>query len=746
MARRQLVLLLTLAALLAGAARGARIVAVGDVHGEIDGFDSVLQATALTDLEGRWVGGDAILVQTGDVTDRGARVKDVMDRLRALQEQAPTQGGRVVALLGNHEVSNLTHLFDERSTPAAIYRQIWADFAAADSARTQRSAYRRWRRWYQRYPVCVKEENRDWIDDREAWREDHPPGYVEYLEAISPSGEYGRWLRGLDLAFELDGAIFLHGGLSPELVEEGYRSVAAINEAARKALAQFDEDRQWLIDEQVILPISDLWETHCAVYVEMVRLEQTGGNKALLQRAQLAELDARLPGRPSWFPNAAHGPLWYRGLATTAEADLAAQLDGILAAFGAERIAVGHTPQPGEIRSRFDGRVYLIDTAMAYPELGGRASALEIDGDRVTAVYPNERVTMAGGAGEPGVDVAPPETQPVEGTNGNTDRPVEATNGHGDEPVEGANRHQSPGAAPPAESAEGPAGDAEPAVPVWLGPDGEPLPFRSMEEVLDFLAEAKVVNTAAIDTGVTQPRKLLLERDGVRAHAVFHDVEIEKRRQQLQGTIVTFFRDHYANNIAAFELSRMLGMTNVPPAVVRKVGRQRGSVQLWIEDSETEADRRRRGFLPAGDWRLTAMDMHVFDNLANNIDRNQGNILFDADRKLWFIDHTRAFGRLKRLPTPERVRRCSRRLFRALKDLDEAAALARLRPHVGLYEVRGLIGRRDLLVALIEERIATLGEAAVLFDYGDPSAPAAVADEEPMVPEAPAEPPSVDLP
>ena len=127
MARRAL-LLAAFACLLAVGARAARVVAVGDIHGEIGGFDSVLRAAALTDADGRWVGGDAILVQTGDVTDRGPRVKAVMDRLRSLQGQAPTQGGRVVAMLGNHEFSNLSHLFDTSSTPIEVYHQTWADF------------------------------------------------------------------------------------------------------------------------------------------------------------------------------------------------------------------------------------------------------------------------------------------------------------------------------------------------------------------------------------------------------------------------------------------------------------------------------------------------------------------------------------------------------------------------------------------------------------------------------------------
>jgi hypothetical protein len=745
MVRRFLLLLLALAWLQAGTVQGARIVAVGDVHGEIDGFDSVLRAAALIDEDGRWVGGDAVLVQTGDVTDRGTRVRAVMDRLRSLQEQAPAQGGRVVPLLGNHEISNLIHLFDETSTPAAVYHQIWRAFSAADSTRRQRAAYKQWHAWLRRYPGCVKQEDRDWRENRRAWMADHPPGFVEYIEALSPVGEYGKWLRGLDIAVEIDGSIFLHGGLSPQLVEQGHDSVAEINRTVERAIEQFDQDRQRLIDEELIVPFSSLWELHCALFVEIAALGEDGSPEALARRVELDEMRSRLPGMGGWFPTEAHGPLWYRGLAMAEEADLSSQLDLILEAFGAERIAVGHTPQPGEIRSRFDGRVFLIDTAMAYAELGGRAAALEIDGDRVTAVYADERVLLVGAP-----EAAPPEKpqpKPAEGTNGHGDESIESSNGHADQPAESTNGDQETEAVPPAadtaDTAESSTSATGPAREVWLGPDGEPLPFSDVSEVLDFLANAKVVDSSAIGSGVTLPKKLLLERDGVRAHAIFHDVNVEKRRERLRGgRVIAFFRDTYENNVAAFELSRILGLTNVPPAVVRKVGREEGSVQLWIEDSNTEADRRRLDINPDGDWRLTSSDMQVFDNLSNNIDRNQGNILYDADWNLWFIDHTRTFGRTKALPSPERVKRCSRSLYRALQELDEAEVRRRLRPYIGVYEIGGLMARRDLLVALIEERIAATSEMAVLFDYGDPAAAATEGKEDPpAIPEAPAEPP-----
>src|SRR5688500_18647933 len=49
-----------------------RIVAVADVHGAHDRFVSILRAAGLIDGRERWSGGRAILVQTGDVLDRGA--------------------------------------------------------------------------------------------------------------------------------------------------------------------------------------------------------------------------------------------------------------------------------------------------------------------------------------------------------------------------------------------------------------------------------------------------------------------------------------------------------------------------------------------------------------------------------------------------------------------------------------------------------------------------------------------------
>src|SRR5262245_61321558 len=94
-------------ALVAAAPSTPGIVAMGDIHGDLNAFDRGLHAAGLTDEHGRWVGGRTVLVQTGDYMDRGPDVRGVLDRLMSLETEAAAAGGRVVVLLGNHEVMNL---------------------------------------------------------------------------------------------------------------------------------------------------------------------------------------------------------------------------------------------------------------------------------------------------------------------------------------------------------------------------------------------------------------------------------------------------------------------------------------------------------------------------------------------------------------------------------------------------------------------------------------------------------------
>ena len=101
----------------------------------------------------------------------------------------------------------------------------------------------------------------------------------------------------------------------------------------------------------------------------------------------------------------------------------------------------------------------------------------------------------------------------------------------------------------------------------WHGPDGNPLPLQGHEEITEFLLKARVVSSKRIGEGINNPLKVLLERDGVQMHAIFRDVSVRKSRVKLGNRYRFNFRDEALFEVAAYELGRLLGLNNIPPAV-----------------------------------------------------------------------------------------------------------------------------------------------------------------------------------
>ena len=185
------------------------------------------------------------------------------------------------------------------------------------------------------------------------------------------------------------------------------------------------------------------------------------------------------------------------------------------------------------------------------------------------------------------------------------------------------------------------------------------------------------------------------------------------------GSFVMFFRDSYLNEVAAYRLGLMLGIHNIPPAVVRTHKGAEGSFQLWLEGATTEKERMAKG-LKAPDkavFRRQVFDMDVFDALINNVDRNQGNILWDKDWNLWMIDHTRAFGRDNKVRSPEALQMCSRSLYNAIKGLDSKALKSAMKPYMSSFELTALVKRHKDLVKTLDQMIQSQGEDQVIFEY-----------------------------
>jgi len=374
------------------AAQPDRVVAIGDIHGAAEQFLALLEAVGLTDSSQRWTGGRTTLVQTGDFTDRGTGVRAVIDLLMRLETEASAAGGKVIVLLGNHEAMNLmANLRD-------VNPELLASFEAPGSATRRDEAYEAY--------VALMGDRAEVLGPlvpdplpRAQWMEVHPPGFFEYMEAFGPDGTYGRWLLAKPVVAQVGDSILLHGGLHPT---KSPTRLSELNEKARSEIEAYYEYRAQLVERGIILPFFTFQETTTAVQQELdywVELVAPTGPPAPDHDVSLSRDERELIGMlidmgnmGSWTVIDEDGPVWFRGFARWSDDEGLPQARSLTERYGVTRIVVGHTPPPTRlITARFDNRVFLIDTGMLTGHYSGRASALEIVGKQVTAVYLDRR-------------------------------------------------------------------------------------------------------------------------------------------------------------------------------------------------------------------------------------------------------------------------------------------------------------------------------------------------------------------
>ena len=220
--------------------------------------------------------------------------------------------------------------------------------------------------------------------------------------------------------------------------------------------------------------------------------------------------------------------------------------------------------------------------------------------------------------------------------------------------------------------------------------------------------------------------KCVLEYEGIRFHGAFRSVDVTARKSAPRGIEkpTKKYRDAAIFEMAAYELSELLGIGRVPPVVERTIDGHDGTLQIWMEGVRPEVVLIKDDLLHPPDavrWFQQKQIMYVFDNLIANSDRNQGNLLIDRSWNIWLIDHTRAFKRSSTLIYVDKLTRCERRLWTALRGVDDATLRRRLEPYLESQEITRLLTRRGTLIRHIESLIKKSGEEAVLFDLRPPA-------------------------
>ena len=312
-----------------------RIVAVGDLHGDYDAWAAIARQAGLTDARGKWAGGNATLVQLGDVVDRGPDSLKIIRHLMKLQREAPKKGGRVVALVGNHEAMMMTGDF------RYVHPGELTGFITSQSGQVRDRVYEANRKaieaaYKARDPAMTPEAI------KAAWIKTMPLGQLEYQSAWAPDGELGKWALANPAVVKLGDTLFVHGGISA-----AYASlpIDGINRQVAEALKAQNQSPTAIITH----PQGPLW------YRGLI--SRGDGDEATV---------APIPQNE------------------TVALTIDQEVDLVLKSYGVKRIVVGHTPSREGIVAGLNGRLWRADSGISRA-YGGTLSYLEIMGDRVTA-------------------------------------------------------------------------------------------------------------------------------------------------------------------------------------------------------------------------------------------------------------------------------------------------------------------------------------------------------------------------
>lgn len=236
---------------------------IGDIHGEYKTYIDLLKSIGIINKELKWNFGKGHLLITGDVFDRGEKVTEVLWHLFGLEKQAEEAGGDVHLLIGNHEmmvVNNELDYINEKYKKAELITGI-----------------------------C-------------------------YSDLFSSSTILGNWLRSKPVMVSINDILFVHAGISPEMVK-------------RK--------------------------------MEIKKVNRVFGDYLMGRELDSLSAYIDLP-----FMLSDEGPLWYRGYFSATNFG-ESKLDSILDFYNKKHIIVGHTVIPC-VTSFYNSKLIGVDTGIMY--------------------------------------------------------------------------------------------------------------------------------------------------------------------------------------------------------------------------------------------------------------------------------------------------------------------------------------------------------------------------------------------
>jgi len=236
-----------------------RLIAIGDLHGDLNVTLIALRLAKVIPQnifpynvnQISWCGGDTWVIQLGDQIDRCRPdnwkkncIEDLNDVtedegnnmmiiqiFQKLDVMAKAQGGRVLGMLGNHELMNVDRDF------RYVSPQEFLEF------------------------VPPNERNKKYTDDG------YPYGYYHRLKVFERGGNIAKHYAIQKKSITLIGKnLFVHGGVSHKLMSK--YSIHELNQIVQKWLLKQGDERQDKIFDEVFRDDDDMSPFWCRLYSE----------------------------------------------------------------------------------------------------------------------------------------------------------------------------------------------------------------------------------------------------------------------------------------------------------------------------------------------------------------------------------------------------------------------------------------------------------------------------------------------